>query len=181
MSIRLAMWACVLIAVLAIGTLAYRWAYGNGRESMRPEIERLTASILAANAQAKAQTDAAQNEIGRLQLDLAKQQAIIDADYGDTSVQIDVVTRPDRACLSPGAARVLRDAISRANARLAESISASQHPQTDAAPADTGIDERAIGRWTAAVISQYRTASARHATLAAQVERLPCVAVDETK
>lgn len=175
------MWLFIALSVSLIGFGAYRWAYGLGVKSQASVIAALNQSILQANATAKAQTDAAQNEVGRLSLELAKQQAIIDADYGDTTAQIEVVTRPDRACLSPAAARVLRDAIARANARLAESISAAQHPQSEPATADAGIDERTIGRWTAAIVSQYRQTSARHSALAAIVERLPCVEVDESR
>ena len=180
-SIRLAMWLATALAVSAIGFSAWRWAFNQGRESRQPEITRLENQIRDANAQAKAQTDAAQNEVGRLLVDLAAKQAIIDADRSETAVQIEAVTKPDRACLSPAAARVLRDAIARANSRLAESISAAQHPQGEPATADAGIDERTIGRWTAAIVSQYRQTSARHSALAAIVERLPCVEVDESR
>ena len=174
-------WIASGIAVISTFAVVALFSYQQGRASRQPEINAMNQLITRSIERAKAQTDAAQNEVGRLSLELAKQQAIIASDYGDTTAQIEVVTRPDRACLSPGAARVLRDAIARANSRLAESISAAQHPQGEPATADAGIDERTIGRWTAAIVSQYRQTSARHSALAAIVERLPCVEVDESR
>lgn len=155
----------VVAGVLSFVALGWSMGSSSAKRDFQADLDR-SAKVLATYSQGIA---SAQGRVAELEGQLKAKTAIREQEGAEIKSEIAIVASPDRSCLSPATARVLRRAISRANERLAQ----AQNPGifTPTPSADTAVaaveeyraeeaaTERATAEWQTIMMQRYEQVS----------------------